>query len=749
MRTILWTIVRRLIGSNWNSRSASVIALALFLLTLISSPVAAHGYIIRAIPEDRASLARAPARVQVWFSEELEPAFSVLTVRNQAGDPVAQGGVDEVDHTLMSARLPPNLPDGAYVSELRVAFASDGHVIVETRVFFIGSTSEDAAASSSDTSVQPLEVFWRTLLLAATMVMFGAFSLYSLVLIPAWGNSTYPVGNLPPRVLRRLNWIVWIALGVGFGANILALLQQSMVFFATGIDRVLSDQLWNIVRIGTRFGDTWNARMLLLIVIAAIQGGSLYSSRTQPAVVRPGWVANAWAAALLLGTWSVSSHATGSQVMPWLALLSDWLHGLAVGIWAGGAVALALVLPVALAPYTGENRRQALLAALRRFSRAATGGLIVVIATGIYNATNWFTAPADVGSAYGLTLIVKVMLAALLVAVGAAHHIAVNPERYRQWSSIASRFSEFIPSLRIESILVLVVLGAAAWLSATPPPTPEIVSPPPLTFSTSTGGRTVSLTVAPGGTGVNTYDVQVVNEADNSPIPDANVAIRLNDPARDFPTAWHAGESIDDGLYTATGADIDHTGTWWALVEVDGARAAFSLEVNTDADLLRSRPPTLLNLLALAGVVGASIFALLPILRRIYSRLDRSPAAVTIAAGATAATVLIVIVGLIASANAFQDYDRLALPAPTVVDTVLPDADSLARGQDLFAQTCTDWMGKPALDDLIKRLPRLRDQDLYEAFVNKGWRDLPSCAASLSEAQRWDLVNYVRSQEAH
>jgi methionine-rich copper-binding protein CopC len=76
--------------------------------------------------------------VQFWFSEELEPAFSSVTVRNQSGEVIAEGLVSEDDRTLLSARLPADLPDGAYVSELRIAFASDGHVVVETRVFFVG-----------------------------------------------------------------------------------------------------------------------------------------------------------------------------------------------------------------------------------------------------------------------------------------------------------------------------------------------------------------------------------------------------------------------------------------------------------------------------------------------------------------------------------------------------------------------------------------------------------------------------------
>ena len=121
------------------SRIAFVSISLLLLFVLIAPlPASAHGYIVRSIPGDRAVLQHAPPRLQYWFSENLEPNFSKLTVRDQAGNVIAEGGVDATDKALLAVRLPSNLPNGAYVTELRTAFASDGHVVVETRVFFVG-----------------------------------------------------------------------------------------------------------------------------------------------------------------------------------------------------------------------------------------------------------------------------------------------------------------------------------------------------------------------------------------------------------------------------------------------------------------------------------------------------------------------------------------------------------------------------------------------------------------------------------
>ena len=65
--------------------------LVLILLILSIQPVRAHGYIVRALPDDRVTLEHPPARLQYWFSENLEPKFSTLTLRDQSGEALAEG----------------------------------------------------------------------------------------------------------------------------------------------------------------------------------------------------------------------------------------------------------------------------------------------------------------------------------------------------------------------------------------------------------------------------------------------------------------------------------------------------------------------------------------------------------------------------------------------------------------------------------------------------------------------------------
>ena len=331
---------------------ASLALVCVLAALLLATPASAHGYIVRALPEDRAALERAPARLQYWFSESLEPAFSTLALRDRAGQLLATGEVDPDNQLRMSLTVPADLADGAYLVDLRPAFASDGHVVAETRVFFVGQAADAAVSGRSGYALEPLEVLWRALLYASCLLLFGAHVLYSAVLLPAWGRSRHRAGGLPPRLMRRLGQIALAALAVAFGANLLAMLQQTMVFFAADAARVLEQGLWQVVRVGSRFGDVWTLRLLLLAFCALLSALALRWRSRHPEQVGACWSANLWATALLLGSFSVNSHAAGSLRFPWLALLADWLHTLAAGAWSGGLVALALLLPLALAPLT-------------------------------------------------------------------------------------------------------------------------------------------------------------------------------------------------------------------------------------------------------------------------------------------------------------------------------------------------------------------------------------------------------------
>ncbi len=731
----------------------SVRAPLIFLLTLtlfaFAVPLSAHGYILRSFPENRAVLERPPTRLQYWFSEGLEPNFSKLLLRNQAGDVLAEGGVDADDATLMALRVPANLPEGAYIVELRPAFAADGHVVAESRVFFVGEEVGEVSGAAADYTVPPLEVVWRVLVVSSSIFLLGIFGLYSWILVPAWGSDEYPSGLLPPRVMRRLNILIISALIVSFGGNILALLQQAMIFFNTGLAEVISSNLWSLVRIGSRFGDVWNVRMLLLALAAVLHGLSLRLWKEQPRFVQAFWSAQVWAFLLIMGTFSVNAHAAGSLLWPWLAMLVDWLHGMAVGLWIGGLAALVLILPVALQPYSGETRRQALLAVLRRYSRLAAGALAVVIASGIYSALNWLYTPADVtGTAWGGALLIKSLLVIMIVALGLAHHISANPERYAHWSARIDRVGRLSLTLRLEVLVAVLILISVAWLSATPVPEPQLEgeSAPPLSASQTIGDLTLDMTISPGGTGVNTYDT--VLRRGEERIDASDVQLQFINPQRDWRGEWHTAERVDDGLYVTAGADLSTDGEWLTVYDViptngDPSRFVFDWTVTNAATVIQTRQPGILNIIALVAVVVSATWAIWPLLLRFYHWLDWSPVSVAVAVSSLVALVLFLGLGWQVAQQSTLDYEATLNPPPALVNPILPTGESLTEGAQILEADCPGWDGRVLLQ-LTERLNTVRDEQLY-AITETGWQGLPACEAGLQTEQRWNLVNFIRT----
>lgn len=730
------------------------VLLLLFVTSFITlapaQPAEAHGYLVRAIPENRAVLERPPTRLQYWFSEALEPEFSIVNLRDQRGEILASGGLNENDNRLLTLRVPDGLPDGAYIVELRPAFASDGHVVAESRVFFVGEEIGGVAGAGVTTSAIPLEVAWRSVAVTSAMILFGTSILYVLVLVPAWGSAKHPAGLLPPRVMRRLNVIFGYALVGAFAANMVGLIQQTMAFFNVDFARALGPEFWGLVRVGSRFGDIWNWRMMFLGVVGGLFLLSLFQRESQPGAVRAYWVANTWMLALVIGSHSVLSHAAGSLLWPWVAVTFDWFHALAVGFWAGGLVALALVLPVALSPYSGDARRQALLAALRRFSPIAFGAVLVVVTTGIYGATNWIFSAADVRTEFGGTLAFKIVLAAALLSFGAWHHIALNPARFARLERLVAGARRLLPTVRIEAVFAVLVLFSASALSATPIPQPDFIVGDVATPNQTRqiGDLTVEMSVVPGGPGVNTHDTRITRDGQN--VNGVELVLVNARPDTAFRSPAHILETVEDGLYVTATDDISAAGRWWSVVDLttpegEAHRLAFEWDIDSAASVVQSIDPRPQHVLALGLVLAALMWVAYPFVRRGLLALNFDIASVTVAFVAVVVTALVMVGGYIIIQQTRDDYAQSIRPPAQVVNAVLPTQASLERGAALYADYCIEWQRQSRdFNALRARLDTIRDDDLY-FVVAEGWRGLAACGAVMEEDQRWDVVNYLRT----
>lgn len=89
----------------------------------------AHAALVRSAPAARATISRSPARVELWFNERLEPAFSSLSVHDGDGQQLdlrdVRVGPDDVKQLSVGV---PTLTPGTYRVRYRV-LSVDGHIV--------------------------------------------------------------------------------------------------------------------------------------------------------------------------------------------------------------------------------------------------------------------------------------------------------------------------------------------------------------------------------------------------------------------------------------------------------------------------------------------------------------------------------------------------------------------------------------------------------------------------------------------
>lgn len=112
--------------------------LALSAVLLAAAPAAlAHAVLVRSTPPHRAVLGQVPERVDLWFNERLEPAYSTVSVWSGAGRQVDGGDVavaaDDPRRLSVSIRA---REAGLYTVKYRV-LSVDGHVVDSSLTFTV------------------------------------------------------------------------------------------------------------------------------------------------------------------------------------------------------------------------------------------------------------------------------------------------------------------------------------------------------------------------------------------------------------------------------------------------------------------------------------------------------------------------------------------------------------------------------------------------------------------------------------
>ena len=151
-----------------------------------------------------------------------------------------------------------------------------------------------------------------------------------------------------------------------------------------------------------------------------------------------------------------------------------WIHLVASAIWVGGSLFIAMVFAPVLKTMGSsvEDRLQIMIKVGRKFNRVAIPSLMILIATGIFNAHQMLIRPEFLFStSYGMLLVIKIIfVAGLLVAFGV--HVRIIRKEIEQKitakqlsdSQIAKLRTKIIIVGQVTVILSVVILFMAALL---------------------------------------------------------------------------------------------------------------------------------------------------------------------------------------------------------------------------------------------------------------------------------------------
>jgi copper resistance protein C len=109
-------------------RLLTTLTLAGAVLCAGESATLAHAFLDHAVPAVGSTVHQPPVEVRIWFTEELEPAFSTVKLANASGAAVttAAAHVDDNDKKMLILPLPALAP-GSYRVMWRV-LSVDTHV---------------------------------------------------------------------------------------------------------------------------------------------------------------------------------------------------------------------------------------------------------------------------------------------------------------------------------------------------------------------------------------------------------------------------------------------------------------------------------------------------------------------------------------------------------------------------------------------------------------------------------------------
>lgn len=463
-----------------------------------------------------------------------------------------------------------------------------------------------------------------------------------------------------------------------------------------------------------------------------------------------GW--SSWTAAII--ALSASGHAAGVD-RQLLAISITSVHSLIALAWAGAVIA------VVMQAWNGNS-----LAGVRQLARFAPLGLALMIGAGVATAALHLGGNRAVtSSSYGRTLLLKLLIVILVLALAATNRWVVGPWLSRRAS--ADGQSRLILTAEA-GILVAVICFAAALSGTSPLPSSTLINVAPraamIDTVASTGDLDVQLSGQIAGTSEDQYLVGVRDTAGRVR-SDIQRVIVVTTSRADSAASQTSGERFDadpvpgvQGQYSFAAVHLGLTGAWDIQIIIRRSGVAdVSTRYEIDTAAWQRATPRFGSESWNWPVIPSGAWALIALacllpLATIWGVRRRGPVA------PLSGAIIMIAVAMIATGFGIQAFQRTTVRTDGH-ELVSPSGADPIAGQETWGTYCLTCHGATGTgiespDPLHQHgsranlvdegSGRLSDGDLYWLIsAGLGNTQMPAYNDALTEQERWDLVAYI------
>jgi putative copper export protein/methionine-rich copper-binding protein CopC len=454
---------------------------------LVPTRAWAHAHLKRSTPAAGAQLTAPPPVIRLWFSEQPELSMTFASLIDSAGKAFALSPAEREESGQMGIafNVLAALPAGRYTLTWRTA-ASDGHPSQGKFSFVVANRPASALAlppaghakgansmgpslspgapalpgsvtdlnkDDSDAASSLSNSLARGLLFVGLLALIGAVSFKVFVL----GRAGAVPPELKGRMTRRAAMLGIVSAALVIVASLVRLGLESQMMSAMPDMPGMKGMTVREMVMRTDWGFAF--RLQVAAALAALVAFVLALRR-----VRGAWFVAGGSALVLAITPALGGHAAASPRFTSLMIAGDWLHVLGGASWLGSLLSVMMIgLPIALTLEPPDSWGS-ISSLVNAFSPVALVSAAVVVASGVF--ASWVHVEhlsALWQTNYGRTLLVKLALVLITLAIGAYNFKRVQPQLSNETGTLRLRRSA-AAELGV-GFLILLVTGLLTGIS--------------------------------------------------------------------------------------------------------------------------------------------------------------------------------------------------------------------------------------------------------------------------------------------